>query len=117
MGAVFAVLADFLFLEYTEGFRGIVGALHVGGVEDVAQLVAGQAVGASVEGVEISAQVGAAFLIPREGRAVMSEIASKGSQCVGRVGQFQNLGDKEGETGLGVEGWREDRELLVNEEI
>ena len=99
MGAVFAVLANFLFLEYTEGFRGIVGALHVGGVEDVAQLVAGQAVGASVEGIEISTQVGAAFLVPGEGRAVIAEIASKGSQCVGGVGEFQNLGNKEGETG------------------
>ena len=43
-GAIFAVLANFTFLQHTKGLRGVVGALYVGGVEDVAQLVAGQAV-------------------------------------------------------------------------
>jgi len=81
-GAVFAVVADFLFLEDAEGFRGVVGTLHIGGVEDVAQLVAGQAVGAGVEGVEIGAQVGAAILIPGEGRAVMAQIAGEGGEAV-----------------------------------
>ena len=67
-GAVLAVLPDFLFLEHAEGFRGVVRALHVGWVEDVAQLVTGQAVGTGVEGIEISAQVGATLSIPGEGR-------------------------------------------------
>ena len=80
-GAVFAVLADFLFLEDAEGFRGVVGALHVGGIEDVAQLVAGQAVGAGVEGVELGAQVRAAVLVPGEGRAVIAQIAGEGGQA------------------------------------
>ena len=61
-----AVLADFLFLEDAEGFRGVVGALQVGGVEDVAQFVATEAVGAGIEGVEISAQNSTAILIPGE---------------------------------------------------
>ena len=80
--------ADFLFLEDAEGFRGVVGALHVGGVEDVAQLVAGQAVGAGVEGVEIGAQVGAAVLVPRKRRAVMAQIAGEGGEAVRGVGEF-----------------------------
>jgi hypothetical protein len=42
-------------------------ALHVGGVEDVAQLVAGEAVGASVEGIELGAKPRAAVLVPCEG--------------------------------------------------
>ena len=53
-GAVFAEAADLVGLEHAEGLGGVVGALHVGGVEDVAQLVAGQTVGAS-RGVMLAA--------------------------------------------------------------
>ncbi len=35
---VFAEAADFVLLEHAEGFGGIIRALHVGGIEDVAQL-------------------------------------------------------------------------------
>lgn len=91
-GAVFAVLADFLFLQDAEGFGGVIGALHVGGVEDVAQLVAGQAVGAGVEGVEIGAQLSAAVLVPGEGRAVITQIAGEGGEAVRGVSEFQYLG-------------------------
>ncbi len=90
-GAVFAVLADFLFLEDAEGFRGVVGALYVGGVQDVAQLVAGQAVGAGVESVELGAEERAAVLVPREGRAVMAQIAGEGGKAVRGVSEFQYL--------------------------
>jgi acetyltransferase-like isoleucine patch superfamily enzyme len=44
LGAVFAVGFDFFFFEDAEGFAGEVGAVDVGGVEDVAQFVAGEAV-------------------------------------------------------------------------
>ena len=33
------MLADFSFLQHTEGFRRVVGALHVGRIEDLAQLI------------------------------------------------------------------------------
>ena len=95
-GAVFAVLAQLLLLEHAEGFAGEIRSLtargvalwvervahffpgveevfqfargQVGGVEDVAQLLAGEAVQAGVVGVQFGAQVGAAFFVPGEGR-------------------------------------------------
>ncbi len=70
MGAVFAVLAGFVVLEDAEGFGGVVGAHDVGGVEDVAEFVAGQAVEAGVVRVEFGAQLRAALGVPGEGWAV-----------------------------------------------
>jgi hypothetical protein len=71
-GAVFAEAADFVLLEDAEGFGRVIRALHVGGVEDVAQLVARKAIGARVEGVEFGAQLRAAILVPFERRAVIA---------------------------------------------
>lgn len=42
--------------------------MDVGGVEDVTQFVAGQAVESGVVGVEFGAQAGAAVGVPGEGR-------------------------------------------------
>lgn len=47
-GAVFAELAGFVVFEDAEGFGGVVVAVDVGGVENVAHLVAGQAVESGV---------------------------------------------------------------------
>jgi hypothetical protein len=57
--ALFAVSADLLFLQHTKGLGGVVRALHIGGVENVAQLVAVETVGAGADGVQVRAKVGA----------------------------------------------------------
>ncbi len=74
-GAVFAEAGDLVLLEHAEGFGGVVRALHVGGVKDVAQLVAGEAIGARIEGVEVGAELRAAVLVPSKRRAVIAEVA------------------------------------------
>ena len=51
LGAVLAEFLEFIVLEDAEGLRGIVGAEQVGGIEDVAEVVAGEAIGAGVPGV------------------------------------------------------------------
>ncbi|WP_287462285.1 hypothetical protein [Accumulibacter sp.] len=51
----FAELARFVVLEDAEGFGGVVGAHDVGGVENVAQFVTGEAVKASAGRVEFGA--------------------------------------------------------------
>src|SRR5690606_16180935 len=116
-GAVFAVEAQFLLLEDAEGFGGVVGALHLGGVEDVAQLVAAQAIGAGVEGVELGAQPRAAVLVPGKGRPVMAQVAGEGRHRVRGVGKLQHPGPEEGEARFGVELRYEHGQLLVNEEV
>jgi len=67
LGAVFAVLFDFVVFEDAEGFAGEVGAVDVGGVEDVAEFVAGEAVEVGVVGVEFGAEVGTTVWVPGEG--------------------------------------------------
>ena len=80
--------------------------MDVGGVEDVAQFVAGQAVELGVVGVEFGAQQGTALGIPREGRAVVAEVAGEGCEVVGGVGEFEDAGDDEVEICGGVVvGW------------
>src|SRR5690606_22858315 len=77
----------------------------------------GQAVGARVEGVEIGAEERAAVLVPGEGWAVMTQIVGEGGQAVRGVSEFEHLRGDEGETGLIVEVWRQDRQLLIDKEI
>jgi hypothetical protein len=52
LGAVLAELADFVVLEHPEGFTGVIGRQQIGGIEDVAQFVAAEAVEVGVIGVE-----------------------------------------------------------------
>ena len=56
MGAVFAEFLELIFLEHAEGFAGVVGAHQIGGVEDVAQLITGQAVEMGVVGIQFCAK-------------------------------------------------------------
>ena len=67
------------------------GAHDVGGVEDVAELVSSQAVGAGIPGVEFSAHLGPAVFVPGERRTGEAKVASKGRHSVARVGHFQNM--------------------------
>ena len=56
MGAVFAEFLELIFLEHTEGFAGVVGPHQISGVEDVAQLITGEAVEMGVVGIEFCAE-------------------------------------------------------------
>ncbi|WP_198322398.1 MULTISPECIES: hypothetical protein [Methylococcus] len=100
-------------LEHPEGFGRIVPAHHLGRIEDVAQLVAGQAVEAGVGGVQLGAQYGTALRVPGEGWAGVAEVGRPGLKVVGCVAQFQNAGNDVGEIGGGVAVGRKNRELLV----
>lgn len=127
LGAVVAVVFDVVVFEDAEGFGGVVGAVGVGGVEDVAEFVAGESVEAGETGVEFCAELGAAVGIERVGRggqvkrvAGMGAVPGGGdilrprSQIVRGVGEFQNARDDEGEIHFRVGGWREDGELLFD---
>ena len=56
-GAVFVETTNFVGFEHTESFGRIVRPLHVGGIEYVAQLVAREAVGARVLGIELGSEL------------------------------------------------------------
>ena len=53
---ILSELALLVVSENAEGLGGIVRAHDVGGVQDVAELIAGEAIGASVPGVELGTQ-------------------------------------------------------------
>jgi hypothetical protein len=92
LGAVLAELADLVVLEHAEGFAGVIGAHYIGWIEDVAQLIATEAVELGVEGVEFGPQQGSAFGIEAEGWAVVAEIFGPGLEVVGGVGEFEDGG-------------------------
>jgi len=53
--------------ENAEGFAGVIGAHHIGGVENVAQLIAAEAEEMDIEGIEFGAQQRSAFGFENEG--------------------------------------------------
>ena len=67
--AVLAVFLDLALFQDAKGLAREVIAEHVFGVEDVAQLVAREAVQMGVIGIEFGANAGAALIIPLEWRA------------------------------------------------
>ena len=112
MGAVFAELFDFVVFEDAEGFAGEVGAVDVGGVEDVAEFVAGEAVEVGVVGVEFGAEVGTAFWVPDEGVAVVAHVLGEGLQVPGVVCEFENARGDEVDVGTAVCFWGNYRQLI-----
>src|SRR5262249_12631621 len=56
-GTVFAELLHLVVLEHPEGFRRVVFAHHIGGVEDVTEFIARKTVGTSKPGVELCAEL------------------------------------------------------------
>jgi hypothetical protein len=78
---VLAEAADFVVPEHAEGFGRVVWPVHVRGIEDVAQLVAAEAVGACVPGVQFGTQVRASVLYPSEGCAVVARTAPSSGSC------------------------------------
>src|SRR6266508_4703080 len=66
--SILAELFDLFLLEHAEGLAGEVRPVNVGRVEDVAQLVAGQAVELRDARVEFGADVRTALLVPAERR-------------------------------------------------
>jgi len=67
LGAVLAELAYLVVFEHAEGFAGVIGAHHIGGVENVAQLIAAEAEEMDIEGIEFGAQQRSAFGFENEG--------------------------------------------------
>ena len=71
---------------------GLILALDDGeGGEDVAGVVAGEAVEVEVEGVEAGSEVAALFGVPGEGWAVVAEVAGEGRHVVGSVGEAEDV--------------------------
>ena len=102
LGAVLTELAEFVGLEHAEGFAGVIGAHHIGGIKDVAQLIAIEAVEVGVVGIEFGPQQGAAFGIEAEGWAVVAEVFGPGLEVVCGVGELEDAGLDEVDGGLGV---------------
>jgi len=67
-GAVLAERAHLLVLQHAERLPGEIGAVHVLGVQNVAQLVARQAVQPRINGIQFGAEDGAPVRVPAEGR-------------------------------------------------
>ncbi len=117
MGAVFAELFDFVVFENAEGFAGEVGTVDVGGVEDVAEFVAGEAVEVGVVGVEFGAEVGTALWVPDEGVAVVAHVLGEGLQIPGSVGEVEDARGDEVDIGTGIVFRWDNWQLLKNEKI
>ena len=83
--AVLPELTDLVVLEHPKGFAGVIGAHQVGGIQDVAQFFAGEAVEVGVVGVEFGSEQGAAFGIEAERWAVVAEILGPGFDVVADV--------------------------------
>ena len=95
-GAVFAQGAHFVVLEPSEGLGRVIGALYVSGVENVAQFVAAEAVGAGIPCVEFRAQPRPPLLVPAERGALVAEVTGERRHGMAGVGQFKDAGDDEG---------------------
>jgi hypothetical protein len=61
LGAVFAELLHLVVFEDTKGFAGEVGAVDVGGVEDVAEFVAGEAIEVDIVGINFGVENSAIY--------------------------------------------------------
>ena len=96
-GAVLAEARDLVLLQHAEGFGRVVRALHIGGIEDVAQLVTRKAVGTRVPSVELGAELCAAVLVPGEGRAFIAQVVRKRRHGVAGVSEFEDARNDEGE--------------------
>ena len=66
---VFAEIPDLVILEHTECLGGIVVALHVRRVENVAKFVPGEAIEHGIVCVQLGTEKSPPPLIPGEGRA------------------------------------------------
>ena len=89
---VLAELADLVVLEHAEGFAGVIGTHHISWVEDVAQLIASEAVEVRIEGIEFGAQQGAAFWVEDEGRFIVAEGFGPRLEVVAGVSEFEDAG-------------------------
>src|SRR5690606_10243388 len=95
-----------LLLEDTERLARVVGAHDVRRVEDVAELVAGQAVEARVVGVQLRAQHRPPLGVPRERVTLVSQVLCPRPQVLRRVRQLEDAGDDEVEVGRAIGSWR-----------
>ncbi len=61
------------------------------GVEDVSGIVAGKAVEVEEQGIEPRQTMTAVVLVPREGCAVIAQVAGEGREVMGGVGKVQHF--------------------------
>src|SRR5215472_1644980 len=95
-GAVFSVARLLVVLQHAEGLGRVIRPHHIGWVEDVAQFVARQPVGARIPGVELSSEERAPVLVPGEGWPVATEIARERRHAVAGIGELEDARDDEG---------------------
>src|SRR5207248_3054899 len=76
-GAVFTVFGDFVLFQDAEGFGGECGTVDVGGIKNIAELIAGQAIELSNLGIELRTEQPPTVLIPGEGCAGLIEVLRK----------------------------------------
>jgi hypothetical protein len=114
---IFAEAGFFVFLEAPEGLGRIIGALHIGGVEDIAQFVSGKGIFAGEEGIEFGAKLRTASLVPSEGWPGMTEVFGPGPHGMRGVSEFQHARCDEREVQDSKNSRRKSGKLLSNEKI
>jgi hypothetical protein len=98
-------------LQHPESFRRVVRPLYIGRVENVAQLVTRQPIGARVPGVEIGTQLRPPLIVPRERRPVISKVARERGYAVASVCQFEDVRSDEGQGRQRCRSRAEEREI------
>src|SRR5262249_37968425 len=116
-GAKFAVTRNLSFLQDPEGLGGVVGSSRISGIEYVAQLIAGEAVLAGEEGIELGAKRFAAVFVPPKGRPTVAEIFSPGPHRIGGKCELKDTRRDEGDIVSAEVGGGEYGKLLCNEKI
>ena len=102
LGAVFAVFFGFVVFEDAEGFAGEVTSVDVGGIEDVAEFVAGQAIEIGVVGVKFGSESGTTIGVPDKGCAAVGHVLGEGLHVPSGVDEFEDSGGDEVDVGLGI---------------
>ena len=88
--AIFAELSDLFLLEDAEGFAGVVFAVNIGWVEDVAQLLLVETVEFRVPRVKLGAEYRPPLRVEHERLALISQRLRPAFQRVGGVGKLKD---------------------------
>ena len=109
--AIFAELSDLFLLEDAEGFAGVVFAVNIGWVEDVAQLLLVETVEFRVPRVKLGAEYRPPLRVEHERLALISQRLRPAFQRVGGVGKLKDSRHNEINIVLRVGRWGEGRNL------
>jgi hypothetical protein len=88
-GAVLTIGLDLVFLQYAEGLARVIRAHDLLRVEDVAQLIAREAVEIGEIGVEFGLEERAAVGVPMERWPIIAEIEREWPQIFCNIGQLK----------------------------